>query len=147
MPQERGSFVGRKHELAELSARLEQNRLVTLVGAGGVGKSRLAARTASLLPPEAFESVQWAPLWSLGSGTLLIPLVADACGLSDHSARDPLDALATWLGARRVLLVLDSCEHLVQARARGTPGEHGAAGASPCAAHHDRVESRAVRAA
>ncbi|WP_426368490.1 ATP-binding protein [Streptomyces sp. E-08] len=113
MPPERGSFVGREHELAELSARLEQSRLVTLVGAGGVGKSRLAARTASLLPPEAFESVLWAPLWSLGSGTLLIPLVADACGLSDHSARDPLDALATWLGARRVLLVLDSCEHLV----------------------------------
>ncbi|MGW4702453.1 ATP-binding protein [Streptomyces sp. NPDC004285] len=114
-PPERGPFVGRDHELDALSARLERHRLVTLAGAGGIGKSRLAARTVRLLAPDAFESVHWVPLWSLGSGALLVPLVADACGLSDHSARDPLDALATWLGTRRVLLVLDSCEHLVVA--------------------------------
>ncbi|MFB6628267.1 NB-ARC domain-containing protein [Streptomyces sp. NPDC056362] len=115
MPPERGPFVGRERELSALGARLDRHRLVTLAGSGGIGKSRLAARAASLLPSDAFESVHWVPLWSLGSGSLLIPLVADACGLSDHSARDPLDALAAWLGTRRVLIVLDSCEHLVDA--------------------------------
>ncbi|MFE1904302.1 ATP-binding protein [Streptomyces gardneri] len=113
MPPERGAFVGRQREVAALIARLEGHRLVTLVGMGGVGKSRLAARAAGLLPPEAFESVHWAPLWSLGSRALLTTLVADACGLSDHSARDPVDALTERIGTRRVLLILDSCEHLV----------------------------------
>ncbi|WP_374119596.1 NB-ARC domain-containing protein [Streptomyces sp. MBT42] len=113
MPSERGSFVGRQHEVASLVTKLEVERLVTLVGTGGVGKSRLAARAAGVLAPDAFESVHWAPVWSLGSRALLTALVADACGLSDHSARDPVDALAAWIGTRRVLLILDSCEHLV----------------------------------
>ncbi|MFF8835799.1 NB-ARC domain-containing protein [Streptomyces sp. NPDC015130] len=113
MPPERGVFVGRQSEVAALTAGLAEHRLVTLVGTGGVGKSRLAARAAGLLPPEAFDSIHWAPLWSLGSRTLLTALVADACELSDHSARDPVDALTARIGTRRVLLVLDSCEHLV----------------------------------
>ncbi|MER7948894.1 NB-ARC domain-containing protein [Streptomyces sp. NPDC096079] len=113
MPPERGPFIGRTHELTALSARLERHRLVTVVGVGGVGKSRLAARTAHLVPRDAFDSVHWVPLWSLSGSALLTPLVADACGLSDHSAREPVDALVAWLGDRRVLLVLDSCEHLV----------------------------------
>ncbi|MEK9518548.1 NB-ARC domain-containing protein [Streptomyces venezuelae] len=113
MPPERGSFVGRQQDVATLIARLQTERLVTLVGTGGVGKSRLAERAAGLLPPGAFESVHWAPLWSLGSRSLLTALVADACGLSDHSSRDPVDALTAWIGGRRILLILDSCEHLI----------------------------------
>ncbi|MFD4370623.1 ATP-binding protein [Streptomyces sp. NPDC058486] len=115
VPPERGAFVGRKREVAELAGRLGRHRLVTVVGAGGVGKSRLAARVAGGLAPDTVGSVHWTPLWSLDGGTLLTALVADACGLSDHSPREPADALASWIGARRLLLVLDSCEHLVAA--------------------------------
>ncbi|MFB7936609.1 NB-ARC domain-containing protein [Streptomyces sp. NPDC056049] len=113
VPPERGAFVGRTSEVAELVGRLGRHRLVTVVGAGGVGKSRLAARVAGGSAPDGVESVHWAPLWSLDGGALLTALVADACGLSDHSTREPADALAAWIGERRLLLVLDSCEHLV----------------------------------
>ncbi|MER5962304.1 NB-ARC domain-containing protein [Streptomyces sp. NPDC002057] len=113
MPPERGPFVGRHSEVADVVARLGQHRLVTLVGVGGVGKSRLAARAADGPAADSFETVHWTPLWSLGSRALLTTLVADACGLSDHSSREPVDALGAWIGRRRVLLILDSCEHLV----------------------------------
>ncbi|MFF5636975.1 ATP-binding protein [Streptomyces sp. NPDC012825] len=115
MPPESGSFVGRTGEVEELARRLGERRLVTLVGTGGIGKSRLASRVAGGLGPDAFTGVHWASLWSLANASLLVPLVADACGLSDHSPGEPVDALADWIGARRVLLVLDSCEHLVTA--------------------------------
>ncbi|KOX25633.1 MULTISPECIES: ATP-binding protein [unclassified Streptomyces] len=115
MPPESGPFVGRAREVEELTSLLGERRLVTLVGAGGIGKSRLASRVAEGCGPDAFTAVHWAPLWSLANASLLTSLVADACGLSDHSPGEPVDTLADWIGARRVLLVLDSCEHLVAA--------------------------------
>ncbi|MFJ4343364.1 ATP-binding protein [Streptomyces sp. NPDC088915] len=115
MPPESGPFVGRAEEVEELASLLGERRFVTLVGTGGIGKSRLASRVAEGCGPEAFAGVHWAPLWSLANDSLLVPLVADACGLSDHSPGEPVDTLAEWIGVRRVLLVLDSCEHLVTA--------------------------------
>ncbi|MEU9865863.1 AAA family ATPase [Streptomyces sp. NPDC047971] len=112
-PLESGPFVGRTQEIAALVSQLREQRLVTLVGMGGIGKSRLAAQVAEELGSNPFTSVHWAPLWSLSNSTLLTPLVADACGLTDHSTGDPVDTLAARIGPRRVLLVLDSCEHLV----------------------------------
>ncbi|MEU4269884.1 NACHT domain-containing protein [Streptomyces sp. NPDC026092] len=110
-----GPFLGRGDEVAELVSVLADHRLVTLVGVGGVGKSRLAARVAEEASAGMFETVYWAPLWPLSDLALFDAVVADACGLADHSPRDPLDALCAWIGARRVLLVLDSCEHVVAA--------------------------------
>ncbi|MEU9705764.1 NB-ARC domain-containing protein [Streptomyces sp. NPDC047981] len=108
-----GPFLGRGDEVVDLLAVLADHRLVTLVGVGGVGKTRLAGRVAEEASAGMFETVYWAPLWQLSDLALFSAVVADACGLADHSARDPLDALCAWIGARRVLLVLDSCEHLV----------------------------------
>ncbi|MER8045468.1 regulator [Streptomyces sp. NPDC094032] len=65
--------------------------------------------------PPPSPTVHWAPLWSLTAPGLVTSLVADACGLSDHSSGDPVDTLSTWIGTRRVLLVLDSCEHVLDA--------------------------------
>ncbi|MEV7511845.1 regulator [Streptomyces sp. NPDC091201] len=112
IPPVQGSFVGRTDEVAELAAGLRAHGLVTLVGGGGVGKSRLAAHTAQWAPGEPYEAVYWAPLWSLSGRPLFAAAVADACGLTDHSTRDPGEALGGWIGGRRVLLVLDSCEHV-----------------------------------
>ncbi|MFE0651115.1 ATP-binding protein [Streptomyces sp. NPDC059534] len=114
-PPGSGPFVGRERAVGELVSLLGTERLVTLTGMGGIGKSRLAARVAEERGPDTFDSVHWAPLWSLSNPSLLTALIADACGLSDHSPHGPVETLAGWIGTRRTLLVLDSCEHLVEA--------------------------------
>ncbi|MFG2296121.1 ATP-binding protein [Streptomyces sp. NPDC048603] len=108
-----GAFTGRADEVTELLAVLERPGLVTLAGVGGVGKSRLAAQVAAQVRAGVFEAVYWVPLWSVSDRALAGAVVADACGLSDHSGRDPVRALGSWIGDRRVLLVLDSCEHVL----------------------------------
>ncbi len=116
--------MGRSTELALLRPRLAGPGLLTLTGPGGVGKTRLAAHLAATLsgesgsPPAeapATEPVSWAQVWPLRDGRLLAAAVAEATGLADHTRRLPARALTEWIGARRLLLVLDSCEHLVPA--------------------------------
>ncbi|RST08878.1 tetratricopeptide repeat protein [Streptomyces sp. WAC07149] len=124
IPPQESAFVGRSTELALLRPRLAEPGLLTLTGPGGVGKTRLAAHLAATLsgepgspPAEApgTEPVSWAHVWQLRDGRLLAAAVAEATGLSDHTPRLPAHALAEWIGDRRLLLVLDSCEHLVPA--------------------------------
>ncbi|MER6066939.1 AAA family ATPase [Streptomyces sp. NPDC001792] len=115
-PLELTTFVGRRAELAGLADALDAARLVTVTGAGGVGKSRLAARLAAG--------------WSGGAGRVeLAPVrdaqfveyaVAEALGLTDHTARPPRQTLLEHLAGRPVLLVLDGFEHLVEACAELT---------------------------
>ncbi|WP_177214197.1 ATP-binding protein [Streptomyces qinglanensis] len=112
IPEETTSFVGRAAELARLAEALREQRLVTLVGGAGVGKSRLALHALGTAP-SGIGSIYWADLWPLRSDELLAATVADALGLSDHTPRIPLDALCGWVADRAVLLALDSCEHLV----------------------------------
>ncbi|MFJ6939900.1 ATP-binding protein [Streptomyces sp. NPDC101132] len=128
IPSQDTSFVGRDAEVARLRPWLRRPGLITVTGSGGVGKTRLAARLAALLSSEpggegvdveaavggrAGVDVCWTPLWTLRGGGLLGAAVAEAAGLADHSPRVPVAALTEWIGRRRVLLVLDSCEHLV----------------------------------
>ncbi|MEU5401576.1 regulator [Streptomyces sp. NPDC005963] len=113
LPEESTSFVGRNRELARLERALAHHRLTTLVGSGGVGKSRLALRAARQAVGLFPHGVAWAELAPLHGDRLLLATVSDACDLSDHTPRMPVDALCEWLGAKRLLLVLDSCEHLL----------------------------------
>ncbi|MGP3690464.1 ATP-binding protein [Streptomyces sp. IBSNAI002] len=106
--------MGRDRELGLLAAAMEENRLVTVVGPGGTGKSRLARRYVERHVPRSARGVHWAELSSLPDGSRLTAVVAGSFGLADHTVRDPLDALCAWLGERRLLLVLDSCEHLTR---------------------------------
>ncbi|MFF7812792.1 ATP-binding protein [Streptomyces sp. NPDC007945] len=108
-------FVGRERELAELQSALKACRLVTVTGVAGVGKSRLARQVVDLGLVAAAEDACWADLWQLRDDGLLAALVADACGLSDHTPRMPVDAICDWIGDRELLLVLDSCEHVLTA--------------------------------
>ncbi|WP_327291361.1 ATP-binding protein [Streptomyces sp. NBC_01198] len=113
IPQETTTFVGRTSELALLESALAQERLITLTGAGGVGKTRLAQRAAA---GEGFrfpDGVWWADLSTLDGPGLLLATVSDAVGLADHSPMMPAEALCEWLADQRLLLVLDSCEHLI----------------------------------
>ncbi|WP_327158447.1 ATP-binding protein [Streptomyces tubercidicus] len=115
IPEESTSFVGRQAELRWIDDELTEHRLITLTGPGGVGKTRIAMRAARAAADRFPDGVCWADLWPLQGDGLLVASVCDAVGLADHTARTPVAALCEWLADKRLLLVLDSCEHLVDA--------------------------------
>jgi predicted ATPase/DNA-binding CsgD family transcriptional regulator len=122
-------FVGRRAELARVRAALESARLVTLIGPGGIGKTRLALQVAAGAGRAFRDGVWLADLGELRDPGLLVAEVARSLGLSDKSARWGVASLADYLQNRQVLLVLDGCEHLADACAvladallRGCPG-------------------------
>ncbi|MDV7086718.1 protein kinase domain-containing protein [Rhodococcus opacus] len=118
LPLELTSFVGRRHELTEAKNLLAGSRLVTLTGIGGVGKTRLAMRVAASVQREYADGVRLVELGELRDGSSLVDAVASAVGVRDHSARLLLEVLVEHLAARELLLVLDNCEHLVDAAAK-----------------------------
>ncbi|UUN25806.1 tetratricopeptide repeat protein [Streptomyces sp. FIT100] len=115
LPAELGAFVGREDELAELERLLAGSRLVTLAGAGGVGKSRLALRIATGLEKRYCDGVRLAELSTVRDPSLLEHTLAEALGLTDHTSRAPREMLAGHLAERQLLLVLDGFEQIVDA--------------------------------
>ncbi|MBC2640535.1 MULTISPECIES: protein kinase domain-containing protein [unclassified Rhodococcus (in: high G+C Gram-positive bacteria)] len=115
LPLELTSFVGRRHELTEAKNLLAGSRLVTLTGIGGVGKTRLAMRVASAVRREYADGVRLVELGELHDESSLVDTVAAAMGLRDHSGRPLREVLVEHLAVLELLLVLDNCEHLVDA--------------------------------
>ncbi|GAA2286829.1 hypothetical protein GCM10010234_28010 [Streptomyces hawaiiensis] len=118
LPAETTSFVDRRGELTQGRELLTRARLVTLTGPGGVGKTRLAARIAARVRRAFPDGVRYVHLSGLHDPALVPLAVADALGLHDRSAQPPLDALVEQVRDRRLLLVVDNCEHLANACAR-----------------------------
>ena len=118
LPAELTSFVGRRGELAEVRRLLAGSRLVTLTGVGGVGKTRLALRAAAGLRRAFRDGVWLVRLDQLRDEALVAQAVAGALGLQDRAGYAPAAALAEYLAGRQLLLVLDNCEHLVDAAAK-----------------------------
>ncbi|QUR69778.1 LuxR family transcriptional regulator [Mycobacterium spongiae] len=110
-------FVGRDMQLVELRELLLNNRLVTLIGAGGVGKTRLGVELAARIASEFFDGAWYVDLARITSPALVSAAVASALGLSDTPGVATLEALVQFVGDRRMLLVLDNCEHLAAAAA------------------------------
>jgi predicted ATPase/DNA-binding SARP family transcriptional activator len=108
-------FVGRERELAAVGELLEASRLLTLTGSGGSGKTRLAVEAAARFGPALPDGVAWVDLGSLPEPMLLARHVADALGLRDADTGGAEAALGEALRGRAMLLVLDNCEHLVDA--------------------------------
>jgi predicted ATPase/DNA-binding CsgD family transcriptional regulator len=129
MPAEVASFVGRRRELAEARRKLGAARLVSLVGPGGVGKTRLALRLATSLG-RGFPGGAWmVELGELQDRALVSNAVLTALDLRDQAATEPLALLRSYLKDKELLLVLDNCEHLLEAAAHlvsevitGAPG-------------------------
>lgn len=111
-------FVGRRDELAGVRRTLQESRLVTLTGVGGVGKTRLALEVARLVH-RAFPGGAWMVDLSMVVDAAQVPqAVATALGVADRSTRPPADTVADHLRERETLIVLDNCEHLVDACAQ-----------------------------
>jgi len=122
LPTRLNSFVGREHDLAELRRLLSATRLVTLVGAPGVGKTRLAFEIADGLL-DAFPDGVWLVELAAQADPSLVPQsVAAVLGAREDPNRPLLASLAELLRPRRTLLVLDNCEHLLQACAAFADG-------------------------
>jgi len=115
LPADVTSFVGRRRELADLKRLLPVSRLVTLTGVGGVGKTRLALRAASELNRRFTDAAWFVDLAALQDPGLVSPTVASALGVVDRAGGGPLMTLSDFLEPRQVLLVLDNCEHLLEA--------------------------------
>jgi predicted ATPase/DNA-binding CsgD family transcriptional regulator len=110
------SFIGRARELADLCDAVRASRVVSAVGPGGVGKTRLALAAAEVLAPE-FDDVRWVDLAPLTDPARLADAVAEACAASVSSRAGPVAALVAAFADRPVLLVLDNAEHVVDAAA------------------------------
>ncbi|MFC4604371.1 ATP-binding protein [Rhodococcus kronopolitis] len=108
------SFVGRRRELSEARRLLATARLVTLTGIGGVGKTRLALKVAEDSRRAFGDGIRLVELAEVHDPESLKDAVAIAVGLRVRAARPPLDMLVEYLAPRRLLLVLDNCEHLVE---------------------------------
>ena len=117
LPAETTSFVGRRHESAEVRQKLTRARLITLTGPGGVGKTRLAVRLAADLG-RGFKHGAWlAELAEVTDPALVSSALLAALDLRDQAAADPATLLAGYLRDRELLLVVDNCEHLLTASA------------------------------
>lgn len=114
-PEVFSSFVGRRHEVDELRALLRTLRAVTLCGAGGIGKSRLAMRLLDVVGREFPDGAWFVELADLRQPEHVVTWVASVVGVDEEPGRPLLDTLAESFRYRRVLLVLDNCEHLIDA--------------------------------
>ena len=115
LPAESTSFVGRRRLLAEVKATFANARLLTLVGPGGVGKTRLALRAAADLKRTVTDGAWFVDLAGLEDPHLVPKAVITSLGLADKSGQWPTSLLVTHLASREALLVLDNCEHLLDA--------------------------------
>jgi predicted ATPase/DNA-binding CsgD family transcriptional regulator len=115
LPVELTGFVGRRQDRADVRRLLSSSRLVTLTGFGGIGKTRLAVRVAGELSRLYADGVCFVPFGDLSDPALVPDTVAAALGLQDHGSSVDAQRLAERLREREVLLVLDNCEHLVDA--------------------------------
>ena len=116
LPNELTSFVGRTRLLITLRQRLQaESRLVTVTGIGGVGKSRTALRIAHQVRDQFKDGVWFADLARLQDSGMVRHTITSALGIADQSSRSETSTLTEWVGDREILLIIDTCEHLIEA--------------------------------
>ena len=114
------SFIGREKEVEEIIQSVSKNRLVTLIGAGGVGKTRLAIQSSNKMLSNFKDGVWWVELAPLTKVTLLPQVCAKALSVREVPNQSLEETLSKFLYSKHILLVLDNCEHLIVGCARLT---------------------------
>jgi len=117
LPQQVTSFVGREKELKDVKEILQRTRLLTITGPGGAGKTRLSLHAAADMLVAFPDGVWVAELAPVSEPTRTPQVVATALGMKEDPARPLLDALIDHLRPKRLMLILDNCEHLIDAAA------------------------------
>lgn len=115
LPIQATSFIGRERELQEVKYLISTTRLLTLTGTGGSGKTRLALQAAADAVEEFPDGVWLVELAALSDPALVVQTVAHTLGLRDEAGRSLTDTLTTYLQSKSLLLILDNCEHLIEA--------------------------------
>ncbi|MGO9489721.1 MAG: ATP-binding protein, partial [Solirubrobacteraceae bacterium] len=115
LPLQTSTFVGREAEIAEVRELLGRSRLLTLTGAGGCGKTRLALQVAAEVLDEHPNGVWWVDLAPISDPALVASEVAAALSIRELPSQPVMDTLTAQLAERRLLIGLDNCEHLLQA--------------------------------
>jgi predicted ATPase/DNA-binding SARP family transcriptional activator len=118
LPAPLTSFVGRTKELKEVASLISASRLVTLAGSGGVGKTRLAVQSAQHAKSNFKDGVFWVDLVGLVDGELIPQQIAQSLDLQEQPHEPIMVSVKNYLTSRETLLVIDNCEHLVEASAR-----------------------------
>jgi predicted ATPase/class 3 adenylate cyclase/DNA-binding CsgD family transcriptional regulator len=117
LPLQLTSFVGRRAQISDLTRILSENRLVTLTGSGGAGKTRLAVEVAGRIGAEFPDGTKYVDLAPITEPELVSVTTARLLGLPDQPGRSATEAVLRFIADRRMLLVLDNCEHLLDATA------------------------------
>jgi predicted ATPase/class 3 adenylate cyclase len=118
LPVQLTTFIGREREIVEIKSLLENHRLVTLTGAGGSGKTRLSLQVAADLMDHFDHGVCLVELAPLANAELLSQAILSALGIREQAGVPPLEVLQEYLREKKLLIVLDNCEHLLEASAR-----------------------------
>jgi predicted ATPase/class 3 adenylate cyclase/DNA-binding NarL/FixJ family response regulator len=126
LPVQLTSFVGREAQMADVRRLLGDDRLVTLTGAGGIGKTRLAVQVATQIAAEFGDGVWYVDLAPITDPALVAVTAARALGLPDQPGRSTTDTLLRFIGNQHMLMVMDNCEHLLDATAALTTALLGA---------------------
>ncbi|MDQ6780117.1 MAG: adenylate/guanylate cyclase domain-containing protein [Candidatus Eremiobacteraeota bacterium] len=124
LPVQVTSFCGREQDVEDLKAQLSDHRLVTLFGAGGVGKTRLALQVAAESLDRYGDGVWVADFSPINDPELVPGVVARALGMSQQQGQRVADLLPQWLREKTLLLILDSCEHVLDTVAPLTDAIH-----------------------
>jgi predicted ATPase/class 3 adenylate cyclase len=129
LPQHATSFVGREREQDEVAKALKRARLLTLVGVGGIGKTRLALQVAANLLDDYPDGVWFVELAAVADPSAVTHAIAKVLGTAEEPGGSLVDVVSRWAADKQFLLVLDNCEHLIAACAvlseqllRGAPG-------------------------
>ena len=118
LPTSLTSFIGREKELDEITKLIAKNRLITLNGSGGIGKTRLSLEAAQEVLNTFPDGVWFIELAPLSDPALVPQATVSTLGLIDQAGRSALNVLTDFLQTKRALLILDNCEHLIQACAQ-----------------------------